>query len=513
MKKLILLGLLFCSINGFSLSSHAIQSMPVGSNYLSLSNLGVHPEDHYLASMIEPITVEANELYTLVLSHSFIGQNASYIDYFELSILDATNHSTYSLFFINDSSNFRSYVEFVAPSHLIRLLNIPIDTQSNYDAILYKGSYQDFFGFEPFVNLEEVLYQEGVLLMNVDSIWSLDAIKSLFIAHNPLGNSIPIQVIDDSYSPSHKKPGTYAMTLLTTHNAIAKTFKLNIVIYDITAPILTLEEAVNIPLTEKIDIHEIISLVHISDNVDDLSHDQIQIIDDQYTQANQVGMYTIRISIKDFSQNEAQLTIPVSIIDRKAPTASYPRQLFVYNTDTPLSNDWILSKFNVIDDVDGSLVTKQWTKNEYNQTVNPGIYEMQLTTKDQSLNSSTHTIYIHVIDNRAPIFLADELILDMEVHQHMSNDDIIDWFYNKAQSSGLSVSHVRILYNEYEQANKEEGSYYIYLSYQHEGVEHTSRILMNVTDKNSIIQPIYIILAGVIVLMGVSFLFIKKKKI
>lgn len=513
MKKWTLLCLLICFSNVLFFSVQANQSIPVGSNYLALNNLGIHPDNQYLASMINPISVEVDEVYTLVLSYGFIGQNASYIDYFELSIQNANNQFIIKIFFIEDPINERVYVEFNAPSNLIRLLNIPIDTQTNYEAILYKGFYQDFSGYIPFVNPYEVLYEEGVLLMNVDTIWSLSSIKALFTANDPLGSPLSIEVIDDSFSPSQKKPGSYQLTLQTTHNLITKKFKLNIVIYDITAPVLTLEETINIPLTEKIDVEDIISYVHISDNVDELYHHQITILEDNYSEANQVGEYTIRISIKDLSQNEAQLTIPVSIIDRNAPTASYPKQLFVYNTDAPLTNEWILSRFSINDDVDGANVSKEWTINQYNQTLNPGVYEMQLTTKDQSLNASTHIIYIHVIDNRAPIFQANDLILDMETHQHMTNEEIIDWFHMKAQASGLSISHVRILYNEYEMGNKQEGNYYVYLSYINEGIEHTSRIQMNVIEKNAGNQPLYIIISGVIVILGVSFLLKKKKKI
>jgi len=513
MKKWTILCLFICFIYLPIFNTKANQSTPVGNNYLALSNLGIHPDNRLLASMIDPITVEVDEMFTLVLSYNFIGQNASYIDYYDLVILDATNQSVMMITFNEDAMNERVYVEFLTPSYLIRLLNIPIDTQSNYDAILYKGTYQEFPGFEPYIKSSETLHQEGVLLMDVDSPWSISSIKALFTAKNPQGQNIDIDIIEDTYSISNKKPGTYRILLKTTHNRISKTFALSIIIYDIKAPILSLEEAIQIPLTEKIDVDDVLYFVQISDNVDDLSHHQIVILEDTYSSANQVGEYHIKISLKDLSQNEAQLTIPVSIIDRKAPTASYPYQLFVYNTDSPLSNEIILSKFHVTDDVDGLNVSKDWTINEYNQTLIPGIYHMRLTTKDQSLNSSHHSIYIHVIDNRAPLFEAGDLIIDMETHQHMTNDDIIHWFQMKAQSLGLNVSHVRIIYNEYELANRQEGSYYVHLTYMNNDVEHTSRVLMNVTKNETHSYGLYIILSGGFILIGTSFIIIKKKKV
>jgi len=513
MKKWIILCLLSIFIYLPIFTTQANQSTPVGNNYLALSNLGIHVENRLLASMIEPINVEVDEMYTLVLSYEFIGQHASYIDYYDIVIQDALSQSVTMVAFSEDSIHERVYAEFLTPSYLIRLMNIPIDTQSNYDAILYKGEYQDFPGFEPYINKDETLYQEGVLLMDVDSTWTISSIKSLFTAKSAHGDVIDIDIIEDTYSISNKKPGTYRIMLKTTHNRISKTYALSIVIYDIVAPVLTLEETIQIPLTNKIDVDDILLLIHIFDNVDDLSHDQIVIIEDTYSNANQVGEYYIKISLKDLSFNEVQLTVPIFIVDRKAPTASYPYHLFVYNTDLPLSNENILSKFHVTDDVDGSNVFKEWTINEYQQTLNPGVYHMRLTTKDQSLNTSHHSIYIHVIDNRAPLFEADDLILDMETHQQMTNDEIIDWFFMRAQSLGFHISHVRIIYNEYELASKQEGNYYVYLSYMNNDVEHTSRILMNVTKNQSNTHWLTIVLSSTFVLIGISFIIIKKKKV
>ncbi|MDX9692365.1 MAG: hypothetical protein RBT45_07895, partial [Acholeplasmataceae bacterium] len=172
----------------------------------------------------------------------------------------------------------------------------------------------------------------------------------------------------------------------------------------------------------------------------------------------------------------------------------------------------ILNKFNVIDDVDGTNVTKVWTTNLYNQTIIPGVYHMQLTTKDLSNNTSRHSIYIHVIDNQAPQFEENDLIISRETHETMTNEEIIDWFRDLAANQGLDISHVRIIYNEYELADKKEGAYYVYLSYTSNDIEKTARILMQVSKNNVPSEIIYYGIGLIILVSGLGMYLIKKKK-
>jgi hypothetical protein len=447
------------------------------------------------------------------LSFGFIGQNIQAYDYIPVIIEDLTDDSTEAYQLTEDGSNQRVYIEFVTPSNSIRLIDIPIDIAGDYEAMLYKGDYASFPGFEPYLLQSEVLSYQGVLLVNYDYLWTSSDISNLIVPKDPYDGIIPIEVVEDTYTLSDKKPGKYEITFKTTYNQISKVYHLDIVVYDITSPVLSLEESFLIPLTEKIDVSEIISTIHITDNVDTLTHDHIEIIEDTYTSAVAVGDYHIKVSIKDQSQNIAYLTIPVSVIDKKAPEALFPYNLFVYNTDIPLTNEYIMSKFVVTDDVDGSQVEKTWISNQYNQTLIPGIYTMELSTKDGSNNVSIHKIYIHVVDNQAPQFSIDELIISTESHQQMTNSEIIEWFYSQASHLGVNVSHVRIIYNEYEMAEQEEGSYYVYVSYLSGDEEKTARILMQVEDQRDTSSMVYYGIGVAIMVSLMGMYVIKKKKI
>ena len=494
--------------------TQASQLIPTGKNYLSMSNIGVHQDDPYYASTIHPIHIEAQTLFTLVLSYEFIGQHTQAIDYLSITIKQTMSQQQTSYPLQDDYTHERVYIEFISSSPEIEIVNLPIAIDIEvYEAILYRGSYGDFQTFEPYLLSSDVISYEGVFMMNVDDLLDTNALLSLFTAKDPYGNLLNIFIEEDEYSTSDKLPGSYRLTLATTHNHITKHYHLNIYIYDITAPIMHFGETLVMPLTEKIAIEEIVSQVHLSDNVDTLDHDDIRIIEDTYSSANHVGNYYIKLAIKDKSNNESFLTIHIQLIDRQAPTAQFPKNVFLYNTDVPLTNEEILSKFSIIDDVDGSNVTTSWVINNYHQTQIPGIYSMTLSTKDSQNNESQHIIFIHVIDHKGPIFETNDLIITLDSHQTMTEDDIINWFYQQSSNLGLNVSHVRILYNEYELANQQSGNHYVYLAYHYQGEEYTSRILLQVKDSNSISTHIYYGIALAILLSGVGMYLIKKKKI
>ena len=514
MKKWIIVLCLFSFMFIGVYKVGAIQHTPVGRNYLSMSNLSVHYDNPYFASTIESIVIESQKPYTLVLSYEFIGQHTQGIDYLSVTILQSISQEEHDYELQDDSVNQRVYIEFESATQEVEIINIPIAIDVNvYQVILYQGYYADFIGFEPYLNHEDKINYEGVLMIDVDNPWDTSTILSLFTAKDPLGNLLDIIIEEDDYSQSNKLPGSYRFQMSTTHNQIKKFYTINIEVYDITAPVMSIEDTLVIPLTEKISIEDIIEQVSIIDNVDSLNHSEIQVIEDTYSSAIHVGYYHLKLAISDSSNNEGFLTVNIQLVDRQAPSAQYPQNIFIYNTDDPLTNDDILSKFIIIDDVDGTHVTTEWIVNEYNQTQIAGIYQMTLSTKDTQLNESLHTIYIHVIDHRGPIFEANELILTVESHRMMSDDDIIDWFYQQASIEGLDISHVRILYNEYELANKQSGEHFIYLSYIHQGEEVTSRILMQVSDRDVTSSTIYYGIALAILLSGVGMYLIKKKKI
>ena len=82
MKKIVLFLLVFCfgfTLIRFNVSAEAYDALPIGKNYLNLSNLMMIPGDSGYAFTQEMIRVEAYHQYTIVLDYGFIGQHSSWL--------------------------------------------------------------------------------------------------------------------------------------------------------------------------------------------------------------------------------------------------------------------------------------------------------------------------------------------------------------------------------------------------------------------------------------------------
>ena len=512
MKKIMsfLLCILCLSFFNFH-TSYATMPIPQGINYLSLSNLQLRNNQSLEADTIEPIEIIPNQVYTLVFSYDFLGNHSSYIDYLEISIIDYPSNQEQVLNLTEDFSNQRAYLEFSSTASAVHLRKIPMDP-TGYDAMLYAGVYQDFTSFVPFYNQAETFEYFGVLPMNFDDPWSLSMIESLITSKDPYGNPLDLSLISDAYSPSLKKPGSYQVIYSSTFAGIIKYYALDIEIYDIEPPVMSLEQSIEIPLTEKVDRSVIVNQINLSDNCDVLDHSMIEVIEDTYTQANLVGNYHLKVRVSDTSSNTTELLIPIEIIDRNAPDVLFPEAIYLYTSDAPLTSSEIISKMQIYDDVDEDNYTTSWVIDQYMQTQLPGKYQMRLSVKDTQLNERLITLYIHVIENKGPIFESNDIILATSTHQAMTHEDIIDWFYQQASSQGLSVSHVRMLFNEYESHEDEEGNYYVYLQYEYMGEEQVARMILQVQPETSSLPWIYIIGSGAFLALGVMVFIIKKKK-
>jgi hypothetical protein len=238
------------------------------------------------------------------------------------------------------------------------------------------------------------------------------------------------------------------------------------------------------------------------------------VIEDTYSSATTVGDFSITVEATDTSGNSSNLVIPIQLVDLVGPTISGPLSIYLYTTDVALTNQQILNMFNAYDDVDGSNVLFDITTNNYNQQTSPGVYQMTLRAGDSQYNFTYKNIEIHVIENRGPVFVEDETILQASTAENMTDQEIIDWFKNLTQLSGLSVSQVSVIYNEYEGNEQLGGSYYVYLNYDLDGQTQTSRIRIDVEeDKTDINYFVVGTIGGSISLGLISFFILKKKKI
>lgn len=485
-------------------------------NMLDLRNLEVS-DSGLSAKAKSPIKVKTDQTYTFVLSYTYLGRNYNPNpdhEYYIEIYFQAANIYLEQLM-NNDVTNQLLYAEFNGYSEDMDLLMLLIDILNpSYEVILYEGTYQDFNGFVPYLYAGEDMEYFGALPLDYDHQLTYEQIKSLIVAKDPNGNLLETKLEFDDYTTSNKLPNQYQMVFSSMYLNIVKYYYLDIHIFDLTAPIMIMPNLIEVDLGEKRTIPSLLSEIVISDNVDQLTHQDLIIIEDLYTDKNDIGEASIVLSIKDKSGNETIQTLNILLIDIEGPMITGSRAIYMYTTDVPLTVNDILDRYHAIDKVDGNQVIKSITENTYLGTQVAGIYDVRITATDTKMNASHYDIKIHVVEHKGPIFETDDSILSIDINHPISENEIKDWFTSQMLSMGYDVSMVKILHNEYEIADRKSGNYYVYLSYQVEEETYLTRVMLEVTEgTNKSIHFLYYVGATLIILGISSFIYLKKKKI
>jgi hypothetical protein len=282
---------------------------------------------------------------------------------------------------------------------------------------------------------------------------------------------------------------------------------------DITAPTLSIDGTLEIPLKDKWTIDDIKKEVMINDNVDTLSWTDLVVTNDTYTDAESLGNYQISFSATDSSGNTNTIDISITLVDRQGPKITGPTSIYLYTSDATLSNADIQNKFTFNDDIDGANVTVSIITNEYQQTSTPGKYKITFKAVDQTQNVSLFNVYIHVIENRGPVFEHSELVIEKTTADAMTDQDVIDWLKEQLELSGIQATNIMVLYNEYETHEHEKGSYYVYMSYKVDGQDMTSRVRIDVEQKPVNVLWIIIPSSGLLIAGTTAFIVLRHKKV
>ena len=480
-------------------------------NYLDLAVMEYNWRIPGYASSKHSIQLKPNAVHTLVLSRAFLGQDWDYIDLIEIELEETSGANYYCGPLSVDQINQRAYYTFTTIEGLIDISKLPVNSQHNYEAMIYAGEYEDFPGFVPYAEASEPTEYFGYIPLDYDNLPSTETLISYVNAKNPSGGIISKSVIFDDYSASSKLPGSYQMVFETEFNQIRRRYYLDVRVFDLTAPTLFISGALSIPVDEKWSIDQIKEQIVISDNADLLDETHLSIVSDSYTGADQVGSYLITFKASDLSGNTSTLDVTINLIDQTGPVIKGPSDIYLYTSDTPLKVQEVLDKLIINDAIDGLNVNVTIHLNEYNQTIIPGQYRIHVKATDSSDNVTIFIVKIHVIENRGPVFEHSELVIDRTTADEMSESEIIDWLKEQLNLLGYHATEISVLYNEYDSHEKKEGSYYVYLSYKLGEEEVTSRVRIDV--KKRTIPVLYFILPiGGVIAIGLSAYFIIKHK-
>lgn len=482
-----------------------------GTNLLNLSNLLRAPGSSGTARTMRAITVKAGHQYTIVMDYGFMGLTPQELTGLKIRIEDHLSRQVQESLVIEDSQTQAAYIEFTAIGTEIHILDLPM-MPSNYNAIMYEGSFLDFMGYTPFLNPSEIMSYYGVLPMDYDQLMLMDQIKGYIGVHDPSGTPLIKTIVSDSFSSGSKLPGTYQIVFSAEFNNISKNYYLDVRIFDQAPPIITNPGVILVPLNAKLSIEQIKALITVTDNVDNIISSDLVVTNDTYSAATLLGLYEITVQATDSSQNRTIETISIQIVDQSPPVIIGPDELYLYTTDLAMTNSEILDYFEIIDEIEGFNVTVTFTQNTYLQTQVPGIYNLEIHAVDSQGNASTFGFKIHVIENKGPIFTSEAIILSVAAANAMTNQEIIDWFIAHTLLQGHNVEDVVVLFSEYANNEDKEGTYYVYLSYMLNGEEATSRISVDVENESTIVKYIPYFATGIPVLIGGIVIYKLKKR-
>ncbi len=517
MKKTLILTLFLCvSFLVMDICYAASNEISIETyNLLNLRTIEQKPENPIFGYCDYPFITKDNQQFTLVMSYAYVNTYFTEVmdSDFEYEIFETGQPFTYR--YIADEINHLIYVEFT-PLADFTLFNVPVtldSTNPNYEIVMYIGTYQNFKGFEPYLNEDYKRSESGTIDINYDHLLSTDDLLSLITAYDNNHNAITYDVIKDTYSDGNKLPGSYEIKLLATLNHIKKYYMLSIVVKDTTPPEIIGPKEITLTYGDKKLLTEIMMQYIVSDNVDQLTYENIEIVRDEYSSSSTIGAFVVEMKISDSSGNETSNQVTINVLDQVPPKIKGPDAMMVYTTDDPLDSLEILSAYSAYDDVDGS-VSVTVTSDNYHQDVNEGVYEMVLKSTDAHQNEALKTIYIHVIENRGPSFEVETPIIETSTTKMMTQNDVLRYMQNYLYKQNSNIENIDIVYNEYENHESEAGSYYIYFNYDLNGETYTSRVNVEVVDNFDLIDYWYY---GFVIIPIGAFIMIRvlknKKKI
>jgi hypothetical protein len=321
-------------------------------NMLDLSNLYIHPESQ-MAYTIEAIEVEKDQIYTIVIDESSLGQHLDHISDFEIEI-----ESQFYDFYVfqYDVESKRAYVSFSAKSEWMYIHQIPASFYGSFNIMMYQGTYEDFIGFEHF--------HTPTLSQYTIPLQSLDALAL---------NNVPF----------------------------------------ISSDVILLEETDSFP------------------------------------------------KYKLYKHKDAPFyyLINFQIYDRTPPSIYGPTEILVYQSQEPLSDEYIINQFNITDQND-FIVSISF--NQYNQTRTPGRYQVKIHAVDTSNNETTHNTFINVIDDTVSEIELRPYVIETSIFQTLTLEEIYEILDAYLNQLNMPYEGLEVVLNTYALSKSTPGNYEIY---------------------------------------------------
>lgn len=472
------------------------------------------PADRYL-KMKDYIDVEIGKNYTLVIHEDFLEQD---FDYFDLSGDD------YDLHLIYENSETQQIPTNIIYSHVydtygyiwctfealdskvkIDQINSRISNSEDelpFKIMLFQGEIEDFRGFYSYKS--NLMPEEGNLFVNIDELYELDEILDLFSISTSKGVNSSLEVIYDDYSEHNNEIGEYLIKLKAQDDFINVSFyDLKIHVLDLEPPKITGIDRMEVDFNDikEITIENIKNELTVSDNYSNITLEDLEVIKDEYTNTDRLGIHEIVFKVVDSSLNEARHTVNINVVDKTPPVITGPLEIYRYTTDPVVTEPEIRALYTAHDDIDGDITGKILIHGTFKNTL--GVHAIYISVYDSARNLTQKKLNLKVVEGIPPTFQTARLVLSANEYNEMTEEELIDWIKNNI---GFEVSMVEIVSNEL--LYTDEGN--IYYSFSVDGKTMYGIIEVQKSKFNTL--KLFVLIGGVTIIVSSSLLIIIKRK-
>ena len=419
----------------------------------------------------------------------------------------------------------------IIAQHLVAIDDIDGDISENIEIIsddytlnkhivgeyLVELQVSDQSGNIAYFNLVIIIKDEEVpsilgpteLNINVNDGFTIeDIILSNYSGLDGYDGDVVVTASTDEYSLNKTLLGIYNVTLFTIDSSGNTTTKdISITVIDNEGPVLDSSNMINIFMSNPKELTVILDELPLTDNYNVESEITTTILVDNYTSSSdQVGSYTVTLLLEDKSMNTTSVTLYLNVIDDIAPFISGPSSYSISYIN-PLTLDQIIELFTVSDNYDNlSTQNMNVVLNTYTtRNTDTGVFIIEFEVSDSSLNTTTHSMEISVIDDQAPIIYIDDYLVALSVNASFTTEDALSILINNHELPNKSYT-IAVLNDEYTGNENHPGTYlYSLLFTDTEGTSLQKDFLVKVSVEEQLVDSSLIVRNIIVYGVMISF--------
>jgi len=231
-----------------------------------------------------------------------------------------------------------------------------------------------------------------------------DIIGELSLIDNyDVASDIVTSILVDDYSSSSNLIGNYSISVLIEDSSLNSTeIALYINVIDDVAPVISGPTSYSISYTTPLTLEQIIELFTVNDNFDDLSVEDLTVIENTYTtRLTDTGIFSFQVEVLDSSLNTTIHTMEITVVDDQAPVIYIDDYIVTLSANASFNPEDALSILVNNHELPNKLYTIAVLNDEYSGNEdNPGTYMYSLLFTDTEGTSLQKDFIVKVSEEK-----------------------------------------------------------------------------------------------------------------